>query len=439
VRQGRRAPDPRAEVQGLAARRAAARAVDGVLRRRRPLDESFEADRDLSRLEERDRAFARSLARTTLERLGQILVTLDGHLRSGLPNRAGALEAVLACGAAQLLFMDVPDHAAVDLAVRLVHEDAEAERYAALANAVLRGIGRDKTVAAGPEANLPEWLGERWSANYGPEATVAIANALVAPPPLDLTAKSDAKGWAKRLGGALLPTGTIRLAEHHGPVTALDGFAEGAWWVQDAGAMLPVLALGEVKKRRVLDLCAAPGGKTAALAARGARVTALDRRPERMARLAANLDRLKLKAETLVRDAHDYRPHEPFDAVLLDAPCTTTGTIRRHPDVAWIKRLEDVAALARVQRGLLDHAAGLVAPGGRLVYATCSLEPEEGERQADDFLARDAAFRAEPIGPSEIGGLAELIDAGGRIRSRPDQLAELGGIDGFFVARFVRA
>jgi 16S rRNA (cytosine967-C5)-methyltransferase len=439
VRAGRRAPEPRAEVQGLAARRVAARAVDGVLRRRRPLDESFEGDRELARLEERDRAFARALARATVERLGQILVTLDGHLRSGLPNRAGALEAVLACGAAQLLFMDVPDHAAVDLAVRLVHEDAEAERYAALANAVLRGIGRDKTVAAGPEANLPDWLGERWSANYGAEATVAMANALVAPAPLDLTAKADAKGWAAKLGGTLLPTGTIRLREHHGSVTALDGFAEGAWWVQDAGALLPVLALGEVRKLRVLDLCAAPGGKTAALAARGARVTALDRRPERMARLAANLDRLKLKAETVVRDALDYRPDEPFDAVLLDAPCTTTGTIRRHPDVAWIKRPEDVAAIARVQRDLLDHAARHVGPGGRLVYATCSLEPEEGERQADEFLARNAEFRAEPIGADEIGGLAELLDGTGRIRSRPDQLAELGGIDGFIVARFVRA
>jgi 16S rRNA (cytosine967-C5)-methyltransferase len=285
---------------------------------------------------------------------------------------------------------------------------------------------------------LPEWLGERWSRTYGPERALAMAEAHLKEPPLDLTPRRDEKKWAEALGGVLLPTGTIRVAEPKGAVPAMPGFDEGAWWVQDAAALLPVLVLGAVKGKRVLDLCAAPGGKTAALAARGAKVTAVDRNPERMARLARNIDRLKLKVDHVVRDALDIDFDEPFDAVLLDAPCTSTGTIRRNPDVAWTKKPEDVAGLARVQVQLLDKAARLVAPGGTLVYGTCSLEPEEGEDQAAAFLARHDGFQAAPIRAEEIAGLGEVVTEAGHIRTRPDMLADAGGIDGFFVARFRR-
>jgi 16S rRNA (cytosine967-C5)-methyltransferase len=423
---------------GLPARRAAVAAVDAVLRRGRPLDEALDADAATARLDVRDRGFAHALARVTLRRHGQILATLDERLERGLPPRAGALEAILATAAAQLLFMDVPAHAAVDLAVRLARADREAERYAGLANAVLRAVARDARPAAGPAANLPEWLGLRLAAAYGEDVALAIAEAHVAEPPLDLSTKADPDAWAARLGGRRLSTGTVRLAPGHGAVTALAGFEEGAWWVQDAAARLPALALGPVRGRTVLDLCAAPGGKTAALASAGARVTAVDRDPARMARTARNLDRLGLAAEMIVRDVMDLGTDRRFDAVLLDAPCTATGTLRRHPDVAWTRAPEDVGKLAASQRRLLGRAAAFVAPGGRLVYATCSLDPEEGEAHVGPFLAANASFRLDPVRAEEIGGLAEAIAADGTLRTRPDFWPADGGMDGFFVARFRR-
>lgn len=440
ARDRQRAAPPRrhssdGDAPGLLARRIAVAAVDGVLRHRRPLNETLDADQRLAALLARDRAFVQALARITCRRLGQIVVALDERLERGLPRRAGALEAILVCAVTQLLFLDVPDHAAVDLAVRLVREDPGAQPFAGLANAVLRAIARDKAIPVGPEANLPEWLGERWAAIYGADVTAKIAAAQLAEAPLDLTARGEPREIAAALGGTLLPTGTIRIAEPSGPIPALGGFAEGAWWVQDAAALLPVLALGEVKGKRILDLCAAPGGKTAALAARGAKVTAVERRPERMARLAQNLDRLRLSAELIVRDVLDLDLAPDFDAVLLDAPCTATGTIRRHPDVAWIKQPGDVAALAAIQERLIDKALGFVRPGGLLVYGTCSLEPEEGEQQVTRLLARRPNLEIRPIAAEEVGGLAELVTAEGFLRSRPDLLASHGGIDGFFVAR----
>jgi 16S rRNA (cytosine967-C5)-methyltransferase len=427
------------DVAGLAARRVAVKAVDALLRRRVPVDETIDADPGFHRLEPRDRAFVKALTLTTCRRLGQISETLDAKLDKGLPTRAGAIEAILATAAAQILFLDVPDHAAVDLAVRLVREDRDAERYAGLTNAVLRATARAGAPAAGPAANLPAWLGERWSNTYGDAVTLAIAEAHLAPPPLDLSVKGDARAWAERLGATVLPTGTLRIAEPSGPVTTLPGFDEGAWWVQDAGARLPVLVAGASKGARVADLCAAPGGKTAALAATGAKVTAVDHSVERMAMLMRNMERLGLPVEPIVRDVREAQLASDFDVVLLDAPCTATGTIRRHPDVAWAKREGDVASLARLQAELLDAAAGAVRPGGRLVYATCSLEPEEGERHVEAFLGRQRSFALAPVAASEIGGLAECVTADGVVRARPDMLAAHGGIDGFFVARFTRA
>lgn len=435
--QGQPAPAP--EGAGLLARRIVIAAIDGVLRRRRPLDDTLRADARVASLEARDVAFVNALARITMRRFGQISVILDQRLTRGMPPRAGALEAILATGVAQLLFLDVADHAAVDLAVRLAHEDREADRYAGLVNAVLRSIARDPKPDIDTAAALPDWLGERWATIYGEATTRAMAEATLSEPPLDITAKSEPARWAKTLGGTLLPTGTIRLTGARGAVTELPGFADGAWWVQDAAALLPVAVLGEVRGKTALDLCAAPGGKTAALAARGAKVTAVDRAPERMARLAQNLDRLKLSAETLVRDVFDIDIGRQFDAVILDAPCTATGTLRRHPDVAWIKRPEDIAALAAVQAKLLARAARFVAPGGTLIYSTCSLEPEEGEEQIARFLAAEPAFRLVPISAAEIGGLDALITSAGHLRCRPDLLSELGGIDGFFVARLDRS
>ncbi|HMN88113.1 MAG TPA: RsmB/NOP family class I SAM-dependent RNA methyltransferase, partial [Bauldia sp.] len=288
--------------------------------------------------------------------------------------------------------------------------------------------------------NTPDWLWTRWVSAYGEETARAIAAAHRVEPALDLTVRSDAAGWAERLGGIVLPTGSVRLVPS-GPVDALPGFTEGAWWVQDAAAALPARLLGDVAGKHVADLCAAPGGKTAALAAAGARVTAVDASAARLTRLSANLARLGLSAETVAADILAWEPDAAFDAILLDAPCTATGTIRRHPDIAWLKRPEDVAKLADLQGRMLDRIVPWLKPGGTLVYCTCSLEPEEGEAQAARLAARPA-LAPRPVTAAEIGGLGEAVTPAGTVRTLPSQLPgatpRLSGVDGFFVARFVR-
>lgn len=424
-------------VAGMAPRLAAIEALDAVLRRQRPLDEALPAALKAD-MEPRDRGLAHALATISLRRYGQIRHILDQRLERGMPGKSGMLEAILITGAAQILFMDVQAHAAVDLAVRIARLSPHSAGYAALVNAVLRGLDREKPELPSAVHALPQWLGMRWRKAYGAVALPQMAAMLLEEPPLDLTARDDAAHWAGVLEATLLPTGTLRLARAPGPIPAMAGFDDGAWWAQDAGALLPVLALGDVKGLRVLDLCAAPGGKTAALAARGADVVALDRSSQRMKRVEENLARLKLAAELVVADGSEWPKGRSFDAILVDAPCSSTGTLRRHPDVGHIKSEKDIVSLAGVQARLLDAAAGAVKPGGRLVYSTCSLEPEEGEHQARKFLARHKDYRIEPISADEIGGFAELVSSEGWLRSLPHHLAGFGGVDGFFVVRFVR-
>jgi 16S rRNA (cytosine967-C5)-methyltransferase len=240
--------------------------------------------------------------------------------------------------------------------------------------------------------------------------------------------------------GILLPNGTVRMVAH-GPVSLLPGYPEGAWWVQDAAAAIPARLFGDAKDKRIADVCAAPGGKTAQLAAMGAKVTAVDRSERRLLRVVENLQRLQLSAEIVVADATEWQP-EPFDGVLIDAPCTSTGTIRRHPDIAWLKREGDLAALVDLQRRLLAHAVDLVVPGGIIVFCTCSLEPEEGEHQIADLLAREPRLRRHPVDPTELPGLDGLVNAQGDIRTLPNFWPNadprLSGMDGFFAARLMR-
>ena len=364
-------PAPRhapAEVPGLAARRVAADLIDGVLRRHRPLDEQLEAGEASSAfaaLPERDRALARKLVGTVLRRLGTLRHLLAGALERGFPADAPRVEAILLIGAAQLFWLDVPDHAAVDLSVRLAQADRRASRYPGLVNAVLRRMARyGRAALAGLDTaalDTPDWLMARWKGAYGRATAHAIAAMHGEEPPLDLTVKQDPEGWAARMRGRVVATGTVRLVAH-GPVSLLPGYAEGAWWVQDAAAALPARLLGDVAGQRVADLCAAPGGKTAQLAAAGARVTAVDRSPARLARLRENLARLGLAAETVAADVLDWEA-EPFDAVLLDAPCSSTGTIRRHPDIPWLKTPAEIEVLSALQLRLLDRAIDLTRPG----------------------------------------------------------------------------
>lgn len=429
------------DVPGLAARRLAAALIDEVLRAGTALDETFE--RMAQPLEPADAGLARAIATVAFRRLGTIRQVIDARLERGSPRNSGPFEPIMVAAAAQLLFLDVPDHAAVDLAIRHLHEDARSSRYVALGNAVLRRLAREREAilaSLDPLVDTPDWLQESWIRHYGAKTAVAIAAAHAQEPPLDLTVKDDAEGWAQKLDGSVLPTGSVRLRGREG-VTGLPGFAEGQWWVQDAAAALPARLLAAKPGERVADLCAAPGGKTAQLAHAGARVTAVDRSGPRLRRLRANLERLGLAAEIVTADAARYEA-EVFDAVLLDAPCSSTGTIRRHPDVAWSKRPEDVAKLVALQGRLLDQAAKLTRPGGRLVYCTCSLEPEEGEAQIEAFLARTPQFVRDPLDPAEIGGIDEAVTALGELRSLPHQLAgetpRLSGWAGFYACRLIR-
>jgi len=443
--------DASPEPPGLPARRFAAEILDGVLRRHRPLDELLDvaSHPGLAGLADRDRALVRHLVATVLRRLGTLRHVLGLFLERGLPADAPRAETALLIGVAQILWLEVPDHAAVDLAVRLVHADRRAARYGGLVNAVLRKVAREAARhLEGVDTTLldtPNWLMARWVATYGTATARAIASANGHEPALDLTVKDDPAHWAGVLGGRVLPTGTVR-ALVHGPVSGLPGYNEGAWWVQDAAAALPARLLGDVRGKTVADLCAAPGGKTAQLAAAGARVIAVDRAQARIDRVGVNLKRLGLSAEVVTADilTADFAqwPVTLFDAVLLDAPCSSTGTIRRHPDIPWRKQPDDTATLATLQRALLDRAVELVKPGGVLVYCVCSLEPQEGSAIISDFLARDSRFRRRPISAAELTGIEEMLTPAGDLRTLPcglaDQDPRMAGLDGFFAARLER-
>ena len=441
MKQKSRRPAP-AENPGSAARTVAATLLSGVLDRHQPLDALIDSDAAFARLPDRDRRLARAIVSTTLRRHGEIWALLD-RLIEKRPPRSRDFFHTLEVATAQILFMGVADHAAVSIAIDTISADPKARHLKGLANAVLRRIAREKEalVAYLDSARLdaPEWLWNRWTATYGEDTARAIAEAHLSEPPLDLTVKEDAAGWAERLGGTLTATGSVRLVDA-GPVEALEGFADGVWWVQDAAAALPARLLGDLSGQRVADLCAAPGGKTAQLASAGAMVTAVDISAKRLQRVAANLERLKLGAETVAADILTFEPAEPFDAALLDAPCSATGTIRRHPDVGWLKQPEDIAKLADLQGRMIAKAATLLKPGGRLVYCTCSLEPEEGENRVAAATG-DGALALDPVAPGELPGIAAALTPAGTLRTLPCHDAGDGvppGMDGFFVARFRR-
>jgi 16S rRNA (cytosine967-C5)-methyltransferase len=437
---------PQPEVPGLAARRIATDIVDGVLRKRLALDEQLSgkgAHLGLAGLPDRDRALMRRLTATVLRRLGTLRHLLGGMLDKGFPADAPRTETILLIGAAQILWLDVPDHAAVDLSVRLAQADRRAARYAGLINAVLRRVAqaRDGVLADKVQRDTPAWLLARWRKNYGTETARAIALANGHEPALDLSVKKDPEVWAEHVHGRILATGTVRTLAH-GAITLLPGFTEGAWWVQDAAASIPAKLFGDVSGLNICDLCAAPGGKTAQLAAAGANVTAVDRSAARLSRVAENFTRLGLKVETIAADALEWKPSTQFDGVLLDAPCTSTGTIRRHPDVPWLKSEADLGVLTSLQQRLLDRAVDLTRPGGTLVYCVCSLEPEEGEAQIEALLARDPRVARKPILACDVFGHAEFITAEGALRTLPHYLPDTdphwGGLDGFYAARLVR-
>ncbi|MBI3196128.1 MAG: MFS transporter [Rhodospirillales bacterium] len=421
----------------LASRHTAFEILVSCLDKGQPLDEALARHAGFAGLDPRDRAFVRLLLATTLRRLGEIDVVLAALIERPLegPNAAG--RQVLRLGAAQLLFLGTAPHAAVDTSVRLI-EDAHLPHLKGLANAVLRRISREGVAILGDRdparLNTPQWLWTSWAEAYGEEATRAIAAAHLIEAPLDLTPRSNTDFWAGQLEAEVLPTGTLRRTGG-GHIAELPGFAEGAWWVQDAAATLPVRLMGDVTGKRVADLCAAPGGKTMQLCAAGANVTAVDISGRRMIRVGENLARAGLAAELVTADASKWTAAEKFDAILLDAPCSGTGTLRRHPDIAWLKDEEDVGRLTLTQDRLLLHAVEQLKPGGTLVYAVCSLQEDEGPTRIEALLARDKRLRRLPIQAAELPGLEDALTKDGDVRTLPSMWPERGGLDGFYVAR----
>jgi 16S rRNA (cytosine967-C5)-methyltransferase len=424
---------------GVPARAAAVKILGEVLRKRRPLDAAEAEIIAASELEPRDAGFARAIAGETLRRFGQLDALIRNFVpKAPPPHKAGPALEILLAGACELLFLDVAPHAAVDAANRLAASDNKAVHFKSLINAVLRRVSREgKDFLGSKDAdrlNTPDWLWASWRAAYGDQTARAIASAHLHQPPTDFVLKDGASPPP----GAMQLFGNVSRMADTGRVDMLEGFSDGAWWVQDFAASLPARLLGDVRGQRAIDLCAAPGGKTMQLANMGATVTAVEREPARMARLRENLQRAKLDAELIEADMRDVGI-APAHFVLLDAPCSATGTIRRHPELPWIKNAADINLTAQAAGELLDVAAEMVAPGGTLIFAVCSLEPQEGSEQVEDFLARNDAFKRKPIAASEMFDLARLIDANGDLRTLPCHLAEQGGMDGFYAARLIRA
>jgi 16S rRNA (cytosine967-C5)-methyltransferase len=445
----RAAPVRDKEVPGLAARKAAARLLAAVVDARTSLDgltDNEHGHPQYRALDMRDRALVRAILVTALRFRRTIGNLIAARLEKPLPANATALSHLLHVAAAQILFLDIPDSAAVDLAVTHAKSDPRTARFSGLVNGVLRSLARKKDAELQPALattlDAPAWFAERLTEAYGEEKSKNILAAHRVEAPVDFTVKSDPERWAAEFGGVVLPTGSVRVARLGAPVTELPGFSEGEWWVQDAAAALPARLFGNVAGLRVADLCAAPGGKTAQLAAAGAHVLAIDSSKNRLARLESNLQRLGLPATTIQADILEFAPEQLFDAVLLDAPCSSTGTVRRHPDVPWTKSPADVEKLADLQRRLLERAVSFVKPGGRIVFSNCSLDPLEGEALLADFLAATPGVAADPVLPGDFPDLDPFLAPDGTLRTTPADMAlgdpAISGLDGFFAARLRR-
>ena len=408
--------------EGLTARNAGLALLGAVLGEGRLLSQVLaDSAGPLAGLTPSDRARAQRLAAQVLRQIEPVDRLLAPSLRKSPPlavmNILRLAVVELASGAAA--------HGVVNTAVETTRRGNRTGHLAGLVNAVLRAVPADPKLN-GPVQRLPRWLRQPLVQTYGRDAVSAIEAVQALAPPLDLTLRGD----AEHPDGITLPTGSLRLAEP-GQISALPGYSAGGWWVQDAGAALAVRLLAPMPGERVLDLCAAPGGKTMQLAAAGAEVTALDISEPRMARVAENLARTGLTARLVLADALHWQPDTLFDAVLLDAPCSATGTIRRHPDLPFVKDGSELAELVPLQAAMIDRALGFLKPGGRLVYCTCSLLPDEGERQLTAVLERHPALSV--IRPSLPGVEPGWITPEGGLRLRPDYWADTGGMDGFFM------
>ena len=424
-------------VPGFAPRLAASNLLKGVIEEGRLLSDLIQSSSGpLASLPPQGKARAQSLASNTLRHLGRIDTVLDQFLQKEPPIYARNALRLAAC---EMLVDGIAPHAAVDAAVRLVKNNRQTQHLSGLANAVARRVAEH-----GPEmwpdldpTPLPAHLAKPFAKTYGRKAVAAFEVAHEAAAPLDISLHPsvDVEALGEALDAELLPTGSLRLKDW-GQVSAMPGFDEGAWWVQDAAAAIPAKLLGDLTGKSVLDLCAAPGGKTMQLAAAGGDVTALDLSPARMERVRENLARVELKAKVVVSDVLDYAPSKQFDAILLDAPCSATGTIRRHPDLPYAKKEMALNTLLNLQKDMLAEASKWLKPMGEIIYCTCSLFPEEGEAQVEAFMATHPDF--EQLEATAEGLEPAWLDANGGLRLRPDYWADRGGMDGFFIAKIRR-
>jgi len=426
---------------GLAARRAALRALEKVLAQKKMLDSVLVEEGYFQDLPGRDRPFVRMMVSTVLRRKGQLDDLIARASDKGDTPRPESLRWILYLGITQILFMDVANHAAVDTSVTLTAE-AGLEGKKGFVNAILRRMTNEgqKWLDAQDAAalNVPAWLYQQWTASYGVVRARDIANALLQQAPLDITPgkAADINNLAEKLKAIVLPTGSLRRDEG-GFVEEFSGFDAGGWWIQDASSALPVKLFGDIAGKTVLDLCAAPGGKTMQLADAGAKVVAVDRNAKRMMTLRENLARTNLTpmVECVIEDGAVWAPRNKFTHILLDAPCTATGTARRHPDLLSLKNEKDQDALIATQERLLKNAAHLLEVGGTLIYCTCSLQKAEGEHQVEKFLREHRNFKRIPVRREEFGGMDGFINSEGDVRVLPYLLKEQGGMDGFFISR----
>lgn len=428
----------------LTARYTALNILDNILTRKTALDQCLDRNDDFKSLPARDKAFARMIIATTLRRLGQIDEIIKKSITNPTTTNA-LLKNILRLGTTQILFMDVPDHAAVNTSVKLA-EQHRMDRQKAFVNGVLRNISRigKDLVSKQDETrlNTPEWLLKLWIEDYGLKTAAKISQAHHHEAALDITIKDEASRnhWAAEFTASQIACGSLR-CRASGSITDLPGFDDGAWWIQDASAAIPANLFGNIEGQTVIDLCAAPGGKTMQLAAQGAHVIAIDRSANRMKRLHENLERIQLteNVETITSDATQWSAQQAPKFILLDAPCSATGTIRRHPDVPHLKSPRDIEGLISIQSRILQNAFKILAPGGVLVYCTCSLQKSEGEEQIAKFLDENPNAAKRAITAEEIGGLDECITENGDIRIFPFHQSATGGMDGFFISRIVKS
>jgi 16S rRNA (cytosine967-C5)-methyltransferase len=420
------------------ARRAVLEILAQIFEHRQTYDHAF-ADHDFaSQLSDRDRHWVRLVVMTVLRHRFALQAVAVTFVKARIPKKHARVNYALWAGAVELYVMHAKSHAVVHEWVEVI-KHSPSNHAKGMVNAVLRRMAEQPELWQEHHTTPPRgWLWKSWIDAYGLETTVQIAEVSQQVPPLDLTCKQDADKWSEKLEGILLTNGSVRL-QSAGDITQLEGYNEGAWWVQDAAATLPVQLIADVQGKRVLDLCAAPGGKTAQLASMGAQVMALDRSQGRTKRLRDNMQRLELVVDTVVADALAWQPEGPFDAILLDAPCTATGTLRRHPELPFIKSKEDVAEMVTLQQQLLEKASEWLEPGGVLIYCVCSLQPEEGEAQIDAFLNGQTTMQRHAVTKQDLPmDLAMSITKSGDVRTLPSFWQEQGGMDGFFISRLVK-